>query len=108
MSAAFLHETVTDVHHWNDNLFSFKTTRDPGLRFINGQFVMIGLEVNGRPLLLIHGEGDTDIAISNSERLQQAYPAAHLLRIPGAPHVKGFQTDRTLYLTELTAFLASL
>ncbi|TXI72941.1 MAG: ferredoxin--NADP reductase [Dechloromonas sp.] len=51
MSAAFLHETVTDVHHWNDNLFSFKTTRDPGLRFINGQFVMIGLEVNGRPLL---------------------------------------------------------
>ena len=64
--------------------------------------------LNGRPLLLIHGEGDTDIAISNSERLQQAYPAAHLLRIPGAPHVKGFQTDRTLYLTELTAFLASL
>ncbi|MDR2188738.1 MAG: ferredoxin--NADP reductase [Azonexus sp.] len=43
-------ERVLSVHHWNDTLFSFRTTRDPGLRFINGQFVMIGLEVNGRPL----------------------------------------------------------
>lgn len=44
-------ETVLDVHHWTDNLFSFVTTRDPGFRFINGQFTMIGLEVEGRPLL---------------------------------------------------------
>lgn len=43
-------EHVLNVHHWNETLFSFKTTRDPGLRFINGQFVMIGLEVDGRPL----------------------------------------------------------
>lgn len=43
-------ERVLSVHHWNDNLFSFKTTRDYGLRFENGQFVMIGLEVDGRPL----------------------------------------------------------
>ncbi len=41
-------ERVLSVHHWNDTLFSFKTTRDPGLRFENGQFVMIGLEVEGR------------------------------------------------------------
>ena len=44
-------ERVLDVHHWNDSLFSSKTTRDPGLRFENGQFVMIGLEVEGRPLM---------------------------------------------------------
>src|SRR5690554_7784333 len=44
-------ERVLSVHHWNDTLFSFKTTRDPGLRFKNGQFVMIGLEVEGRPLM---------------------------------------------------------
>ena len=44
-------ETVLSVHHWNDSLFSFRTTRDQGLRFENGQFVMIGLEVEGRPLL---------------------------------------------------------
>lgn len=44
-------ERVLSVHHWNDTLFSFKTTRDPGLRFANGQFVMIGLMVNGKPLM---------------------------------------------------------
>ena len=38
-------ETVLDVHHWTDAYFSFTTTRDPGLRFDNGQFVMIGLQV---------------------------------------------------------------
>jgi ferredoxin--NADP+ reductase len=46
-----LKETVTDVHHWTDTLFSFKTTRDQGFRFDNGQFTMVGLEVEGRPLL---------------------------------------------------------
>lgn len=44
-------ETVLSVHHWNDSLFSFRTTRDPGLRFVNGQFLMIGVENEGRPLL---------------------------------------------------------
>lgn len=43
-------ERVLSVHHWNDSLFSFRTTRNRGLRFENGQFVMIGLEVDGRPL----------------------------------------------------------
>ena len=43
-------ERVLSVHHWNDSLFSFRTTRDPGLRFENGQFVMIGLDVKGKPL----------------------------------------------------------
>ncbi|MCK0195902.1 ferredoxin--NADP reductase [Ancylobacter sp. 6x-1] len=45
------HERVLSVHHWTDNLFTFTTTRDSSLRFKSGQFVMIGLEVNGRPLL---------------------------------------------------------
>ena len=44
-------ETVTSVHHWNDTLFSFKTTRDQGFRFKNGYFTMIGLEDAGKPLL---------------------------------------------------------
>ena len=44
-------EHVIDVHHWNDTLFSFRTTRDPGFRFDSGHFVMMGLEVDGRPLL---------------------------------------------------------
>ncbi|TVT78025.1 MAG: ferredoxin--NADP reductase [Denitromonas halophila] len=44
-------ERVLSVHHWNENLFSFRTTRDRGLRFENGQFVMIGLETESRPLI---------------------------------------------------------
>ncbi|GBQ38526.1 ferredoxin--NADP reductase [Komagataeibacter europaeus] len=44
-------ETVLSVHHWTDRLFSFTTTRDPALRFENGQFTMIGIEVEGKPLL---------------------------------------------------------
>jgi ferredoxin--NADP+ reductase len=49
--AAIATERVTQVRHWNDSLFSFRTTRDPGFRFENGHFVMLGLEVGGRPLL---------------------------------------------------------
>ena len=49
--SAFNTETVLKVRHWTDGLFSFQTTRDPGFRFQNGQFTMIGLEVEGRPLL---------------------------------------------------------
>ena len=43
--------TVTAVHHWNDTLFSSKTTRVTSFTFENGQFVMIGLEVEGKPLM---------------------------------------------------------
>ena len=44
-------EKVLSVHHWNDTLFSFTTTRRQGLRFRNGHFLMIGLEVDGKPLV---------------------------------------------------------
>jgi ferredoxin--NADP+ reductase len=49
--AAFPEVTILSVHHWNESLFSFRTTRDPGLRFRNGHFVMIGLQVDGKPLM---------------------------------------------------------
>lgn len=49
--ATLLREQVTEVHHWTDSLFSFKTTRDRGFRFKNGHFTMIGLEQNGKPLM---------------------------------------------------------
>lgn len=49
--AALREEEVRSVHHWNDSLFSFTTTRSPAFRFENGHFVMIGLQSQGRPLL---------------------------------------------------------
>ena len=51
-SGAFYVETVTWVQHWTPSLFSFRTTRDPGLRFSSGQFVMVGLmKEDGKPLV---------------------------------------------------------
>jgi ferredoxin/flavodoxin---NADP+ reductase len=44
-------ESVLSVRHWTEDLFSFTTTRNESLRFRSGQFVMIGLSVDGRPLL---------------------------------------------------------
>ena len=47
----FTQETVTSVKHWNDTLFSFKTTRNTGFKFENGHFVMMGLETEKNPLV---------------------------------------------------------
>jgi ferredoxin--NADP+ reductase len=51
MMSNFNQETVLDVQHWTDRLFSFKTTRNPAFRFQNGQFTMMGVEIQGRPLV---------------------------------------------------------
>lgn len=60
--AAIESQSVLSVHHWNDKLFSFKTTRNPSLRFRNGEFVMIGLPGEKRPILRAYS-----IASSNYE-----------------------------------------
>ena len=69
-------EHVLSVHHWNETLFSFTTTRNPGLRFRSGHFVMMGLEVEGRPLLRAYS-------------LASAHYADHLefysIKVPGGP-----------------------
>lgn len=49
--AAQHQETVLSVRHWTDRLFSFRTTRDAGFRFNNGQFTMLGMMIGDRPLL---------------------------------------------------------
>ena len=49
--AALGTERVLAVRHWTDTQFTFTTTRDRGLRFQNGQFVMLGLSVGNRPVL---------------------------------------------------------
>ena len=49
--SAYTTEAVLSVRHWTDSLFSFTTTRSPSFRFSSGQFIMLGLETDGRPLL---------------------------------------------------------
>lgn len=69
-------ETVTHVHHWNDTLFSFRTTRDPGFRFRNGHFTMIGLPGEGRPLLRAYS-----IASANYEEQMEFFS----IKVPDGP-----------------------
>ena len=69
-------ETVTSVHHWNDTLFSFRTSRDPGFRFKNGHFVMIGLETDGKPLMRAYS-----IASANYEEELEFFS----IKVPDGP-----------------------
>jgi ferredoxin/flavodoxin---NADP+ reductase len=50
MAGAFHDVTVTKVDHYTGTLFAFETTRPTELRFRNGEFVMVGLDVEGKPL----------------------------------------------------------
>ena len=81
MPSAFGTETVLDVRHWTDDYFSFTTTRDDGFRFDNGQFVMIGLEVEQpdgarRPLMRAYS-----IASANWEEQLEFFS----IKVPGGP-----------------------
>jgi ferredoxin--NADP+ reductase len=44
-------ETVLSVRHWTDELFSLRVTRPASFRFRSGEFVMLGLMGEGKPLL---------------------------------------------------------
>ena len=113
MSAAFGTETVLDVRHWTDAYFSFTTTRDDGFRFENGQFVMIGLEVDGKPLLRAYSIASANweeqleffsIKVDNgplTSRLQHIKPGDQVLigRKPtGTLLIHDLHPGRNLYL----------
>ena len=74
--SAINQEQVLSVHHWTDTLFSFTTTRDPGFRFQNGQFTMLGLEVEGRPLLRAYS-----MASANHEDVLEFFS----IKVPDGP-----------------------
>lgn len=92
MSSAFGTETVLDVRHWTDDYFSFTTTRDDGFRFENGQFVMIGLQVDGRPLLRAYS-----IASANWEEQLEFFS----IKVTGGPltsRLKSIQPGDTVLI----------
>ena len=122
---AMASERVIDVHHWNDSLFSLRTTRDPGFRFDSGQFVMMGLEVDGRPLMRAYSIASANyeehleffsIKVANgplTSRLQHLQPGDALLvsRKPtGTLVLNDLKPGRHLYLlgtgTGLAPFLS--
>ncbi len=72
--AVFTTETVLDIQHWNDKLFSFRTTRAAGLRFENGQFVMLGLQLPDHRIVRAYS-----IASANYEPHLEFYS----IKVPG-------------------------
>jgi len=42
---------VSNIRQWTDRTFSFNCERPPAFRFRSGEFVMIGLMVEGKPLV---------------------------------------------------------
>lgn len=91
--AAFETERVLDVRHWNEHLFSFTCTRDAGLRFENGQFLMIGLMVDGRPLVRAYS-----VASANYEEHLEFFS----IKVPNGP-----LTSRLQHLKEGDEILVS-
>jgi ferredoxin--NADP+ reductase len=74
--SAFHEERVLSVRHWTETLFSFVTTRDRSFRFSNGHFTMLGLHVEGRPLLRAYS-----IASANHEE----YLEFLSIKVPDGP-----------------------
>src|SRR5882757_10546446 len=83
--SAFYREKVLSVQHWTDTLFSFRATRDSGFRFQNGQFAMIGLEVEGRPLLRAYS-----MASANHEEALEFFS----IKVADGPLTSRLQTIR--------------
>ncbi|GIX34315.1 MAG: ferredoxin--NADP(+) reductase [Lysobacteraceae bacterium] len=81
----FCVEIVQSVRHWTESYFSFTTTRDDGLRFDNGQFVMMGLMVDGRPLLRAYS-----IASANWEEHLEFFS----IKVPDGPLTSRLQHIR--------------
>jgi ferredoxin--NADP+ reductase len=74
--ATYTTERVIAVEHWSDKLFSFTTTRNPGLRFENGQFIMLGLEVGAKKIVRAYS-----IASANHEDHLEFYS----IKVPDGP-----------------------
>ena len=118
-------ERVLSVNHWSDRLFSFKATRDPAFRFENGHFVMLGIDLGGKPLMRAysiaspnHGEQLEFLSIKVPDgpltsRLQNIAPGQELFvssKPVGTLVVRDLRPGRILYLlatgTGLAPFLS--
>lgn len=113
MSTMYFESTVTEVHHWTDRLFSFSGTREPGFRFQSGQFAMIGLPVDNKPLMRAysmagahHDEQLTFLSIKVPDgpltsRLCQIQPGDKVLvgrKATGTLLMQNLMPGKTLYL----------
>jgi ferredoxin--NADP+ reductase len=74
--ATYTTERIIAVQHWSDKLFSFQATRNAGLRFENGQFIMLGLELGAKKIVRAYS-----IASANHEEHLEFYS----IKVPDGP-----------------------
>ncbi|MGE0754436.1 MAG: ferredoxin--NADP reductase [Alphaproteobacteria bacterium] len=84
-------QEVLSVRHWTEHLFSFTLARPPSFRFRSGEFVMLGLEVEGKPVLRAYSMASPSwdeeleffsIKVADgrlTSRLQKIQPGDHVL-----------------------------
>ncbi|HMA49467.1 MAG TPA: ferredoxin--NADP reductase [Magnetospirillaceae bacterium] len=111
--STILEETVLEAHHWTNNLFTLKVTRNPGFRFESGQFAMIGLRVDGKPLMraysMVNAHYDDhleflSIKVPNgplTSRLQHVKPGDNILvniKTTGTLILDNLKPGKRLYL----------
>lgn len=125
MAANFTEERVLSVHHWSDRLFSLTTTRGTNFRFQNGQFVMMGMNVEGKPLTRAYSMASANydetlefysIKVPNgplTSRLQHVKPGDTVLvgtKAVGTLHINNLRPGKRLWLlgtgTGLAPFLS--
>ncbi|MBX7249998.1 MAG: ferredoxin--NADP reductase [Caulobacteraceae bacterium] len=102
---AFHVEETTSVHHWTDRLFSFTLSRPQTFRFRSGEFVMIGLPSEGKPVMRAYSIASPAWA-EELEFLSIKVPDGPLtsrlqLIQPGDPVLMGRKTTGTLVLDAL-------
>lgn len=102
---AFHVETVTSVHHWTDRLFSFKLTRPQSFRFRSGEFVMIGLPGEGKPVMRAYSIASPawaeELEFLSIKVADGPLTSRLQLIQPGDPVLMGKKTTGTLVLDAL-------
>jgi len=99
-------ETVLSVTHYTDHLFRFRMTRPAGFRFRTGEFAMIGLMVEGKPIYRAYSiaspSWDEELEFF-SIKVQEGPLTQHLQRIqPGDKVLMRKKSTGTLVLDALT------
>jgi len=90
--AAVTEQTVLSVRHYTDRLFAFRVTRPPSFRFRSGEFVMLGLMIEGKPLLRAYS-----IASPSWDEELEFFS----IKVPGGPlteHLQHIQPGDTILL----------
>lgn len=103
--AAFDDVQVLSVHHWTDRLFSFTTTRSESLRFSNGHFTLIGLNIDGKRVVRAYSIVSPNYQETLeflSIKVPEGPLTAHLQHIqPGDTIIAGHRPTGTLLIDHL-------